>query len=78
MFSIDLGIDAGLLRQKGYQKSMQKNLWPYEKSIQKIKGLKKNCCHEKSHGEKHWPYEKSKKNKGPPKKPEKMAIGKAF
>ena len=41
MFSIDLGIDAGLLRQKGYQKSMQKKLWPYEKSIQKIKGLKK-------------------------------------
>jgi len=41
MFSIDLGIDAGLLRQKGYQKSMQKNLWPYEKSIHKIKGLKK-------------------------------------
>ena len=32
MFSIDLGIDAGLLRQKGYQKSMEKKLWPYEKS----------------------------------------------
>ena len=32
MFSIDVGIDAGLLRQKGYQKSMEKNLWPYEKS----------------------------------------------
>ena len=73
MFSIDLGIDAGLLRQKGYQKSMQKNLWPYEKSIHKIKGLKKTCCHEKNTG-----HMKNLKKKRSPEKPEQMAIGKAF
>ena len=49
MFSIDLGIDAGLLRQKGLQKSMQKSNG-YMNNLYKNKGPQKKL--------KKWPQEK--------------------